>query len=297
MRHEQVENRSLLLQLYLCYASPMQRAIFIMFIAMSFIPAGDTAGKLLSSDLGVQPLFIAWSRFALGALLILPFIHRDAWRLLRDWRIWGRAVILCCGISSIQVALSMAPIADVFAAFFIGPLVSYALAAVFLKEPITWQRTVLVGVGFVGVLIVVQPGAEMNTGLIWAAVAGTCYGMFLTASRWLSHLGTPIAFTFTQLFIAALVLAPFGLTNVPAMTFNVSALVLASALFSMLGNLLLLYAYSTAPATKLAPFVYFQLLAAVLLGWLAFDTWPAMLTWIGLLVVMGAGVLSARLKT
>ncbi|WP_390911211.1 EamA family transporter [Pseudosulfitobacter sp. SM2401] len=274
----------------------MQRAILIMFIAMSFIPAGDTAGKLLSSNLSVEPLFIAWSRFAVGALLILPFIKRDAWALLRDWRIWGRALILCCGISSIQVALSMAPIADVFAAFFIGPLISYALAAIFLKEPITWQRTALIGIGFLGVLIVVQPGADMNPGLIWAAVAGTCYGMFLTASRWLAHLGTPIAFTFTQLFIAALVLAPVGLVNVPVMTFNVSILTLGSALFSMLGNLLLLYAYSTAPATKLAPFVYFQLLAAVLLGWLVFDTWPALITWVGLLIVMGAGVLSARLK-
>ena len=274
----------------------MQRAILIMFIAMSFIPAGDTAGKLLSSNLSVEPHFIAWSRFAVGALLILPFIKRDAWALLRDWRIWGRALILCCGISSIQVALSMAPIADVFAAFFIGPLISYALAAIFLKEPITWQRTALIGIGFLGVLIVVQPGADMNPGLIWAAVAGTFYGMFLTASRWLAHLGTPIAFTFTQLFIAALVLAPVGLVNVPVMTFSVSILTLGSALFSMLGNLLLLYAYSTAPATKLAPFVYFQLLAAVLLGWLVFDTWPALITWIGLLIVMGAGVLSARLK-
>lgn len=274
----------------------MQRAILIMFIAMSFVPAGDTAGKLLSSQLGVAPLFVAWSRFAVGALLILPFVNRNAWQLLRDWRIWVRALILCVGISSIQIALSTAPIADVFAAFFIGPLISYALAAIFLKEPITWQRTALVGIGFVGVLIVVQPGADMNIGLFWAALAGTCYGMFLTASRWLSHLGTPIAFTFTQMFIATLALAPIGLTNIPAMTVQISALTIASALGSMLGNLLLLYAYSTAPATKLAPFVYFQLLAAVLFGWFVFDTWPALITWVGLLIVMGAGILSARLK-
>jgi drug/metabolite transporter (DMT)-like permease len=274
----------------------MQRAIFIMFIAMSFVPAGDTAGKLLSSQLGVAPLFVAWSRFAVGALLILPFIKRDAWNLLCDWRIWVRALILCVGISSIQIALSKAPIADVFAAFFIGPLISYALAAILLKEPITWQRTTLIGIGFIGVLIVVQPGADMNTGLFWAALAGTCYGMFLTASRWLSHLGTPIAFTFTQMFIATVALAPIGLSNIPAMTFQISTLTIASALFSMLGNLLLLYAYSTAPATKLAPFVYFQLLAAVLFGWFVFDTWPALITWLGLLIVMGAGILSARLK-
>lgn len=274
----------------------MQRAILIMFVAMSCIPLGDTAGKMLTSNLGVAPIFVAWSRFFLGALLVLPFIKPEAWQLLRDWRIWGRALVLCGGISSIQVALSLAPLADVFAAFFIGPLVSYALAALFLKEPITWQRTALVCLGFVGVLIVVQPGTDMNIGLIWAAIAGFCYGTFLTASRWLAHLGSPISLTFTQLFIAAIVLTPLGLTHIPDMSANIAWLTLASALFSMLGNLLLLYAYSAAPATKLAPFVYFQLLAAVLLGWLVFDTWPALITWIGLLVVMGAGVTSARLK-
>ena len=136
----------------------------------------------------------------------------------------------------------------------------------------------------------------MNVGLLWALLAGTMYGLFLTASRWLAHLGSPIALSFTQLFIAALVLAPVGLTRLPALNVEIGVLVIASALFSMLGNLLLLYAYSTAPATRLAPLVYFQLLAAVLLGWLVFDSWPVLLTWVGLLIVMAAGITSARLR-
>ncbi len=83
----------------------MQRAVLIMFVAMSLIPAGDAAGKLLSSQLGVAPLFVAWSRFLLGAILVLPFMPAGTMRLMRDWRIWVRAAILACGISSIQTAL------------------------------------------------------------------------------------------------------------------------------------------------------------------------------------------------
>ena len=67
--------------------SAMQRAVLIMFVAMSLIPAGDSAGKLLTSTLGVAPVFVAWSRFALGALMVLPFLSRGAVRLFRDWRI------------------------------------------------------------------------------------------------------------------------------------------------------------------------------------------------------------------
>lgn len=275
----------------------MQRAILIMFLAMSLIPAGDTAGKLLTMNGHTSPGFVAWSRFLVGVVLILPFTPRSAWGLLRDWRIWLRGALIACGISCIQIALSRAPIADVFAAFFIGPLISYAMAAVFLREPITWQRTALILIGFCGVLVVVQPGSDASPALFWAVAAGMCYGAFLTASRWLSHLGSPIALSFTQLFIAGLILTPFNLTGLPEFTPYVTTMTFLSGLGSMLGNLLLLYAYRIAPATRLAPLVYFQLFAAVLFGWFVFSTWPTAMTWVGLLIVMAAGVTSARLKT
>jgi drug/metabolite transporter (DMT)-like permease len=271
-------------------------AVLIMFIAMSFIPAGDTAGKMLSYGLGAHPLSVSWSRFLIGAIMLAPFAPKGTWGLLKDYRIWIRALLMAVGLSCIQVALSLEPIADVFAAFFIGPLVSYVLATIFLREPITWQRSALIIIGFIGVLIVVRPGSDAGSGLIWAVAAGTCYGAFLTASRWISHLGTPIALTFSQLFISALVLTPIGALNIPTLTGEVMWLTTLSALFSMLGNLLLLFAYKTTPATRLAPLVYFQLLAAVILGWIFFDTWPALMTWIGLLIVMAAGIISARLR-
>ena len=121
------------------------------------------------------------------------------------------------------------------------------MAAIFLREPITWQRTALIFIGFIGVLIVVQPGSDASPALLWAVAAGTFYGAFLTSSRWLSHLGSPIALSFTQLFIAALILTPFGLITLPTFTPYVVSITFLSGLGSMLGNLLLLYAYSAAP--------------------------------------------------
>lgn len=274
----------------------MKRAVLIMFVAMSMIPAGDSAGKLLTGTLGAAPVYVAWSRFAVGALLILPFIHRSAFALLRDWRIWVRAAILSCGITFIQTALQTAEIATVFAAFFVGPMISYVLAVVFLREPVTGLRSLLIGLGFCGVLIVVRPGLGGEPGVIWAVAAGFCYGAFLTMSRWLSGLGTPIALTFTQLLLSAVFLAPFGLLNLPSFTAPIAGLTIASALGSMLGNLLLLYAYRIAPATKLAPLVYFQLIAAVILGWAIFNDLPDAYTWAGLIVILSAGLISARLR-
>ncbi|HCQ57984.1 MAG TPA: hypothetical protein DIU10_08785 [Sulfitobacter sp.] len=277
----------------------MQRAIPIMFIAMSLIPAGDSAGKILTSGMGVAPVFVAWSRFAIGALMVLPFLPHGTWGLMRDWRLWLRAATLAAGITCIQTALQTEAIANVFAAFFIGPMVSYLLAALFLRERITLLRSALILLGFFGVLLVVRPGMGGGTGgpgLLFAVAAGLFYGVFLTMSRWLSDLAPPLALTFTQLAMSAVMLLPLGLMNLPAATLPVAGLATASALFSMLGNLLLLYAYRRAPATRLAPLVYFQLIAAVLLGLFLFSTLPDALTWAGLAVIIAAGITSARLR-
>jgi drug/metabolite transporter (DMT)-like permease len=64
----------------------------------------------------------------------------------------------------------------------------------------------------------------------------------------------------------------------------------------MLGNLLLLYAYRIASATKLAPLIYFQLIAAVGFGWAVFGDLPDVYTWAGLAVIIATGLASTRLR-
>lgn len=274
----------------------MLRALLIMFVAMSMIPAGDTAGKLLTSTFGASPMFVAWSRFAIGALVALPLVRVDTIRLMKDWRIWLRALLLTGGITFIQTALTTAPLADTFAAFFIGPIISYGLSVFFLREQITPLRTILMLLGFAGVLLVVRPGMDMSPGLLYAVLAGLCYGAFLTSSRWLASVGRPGSLLFTQLFLSFVMMTPFCWNSAPAMTPAILGLTTLSALFSMGGNFLLLFAYARAPASSLAPFVYFQLIAAVALGWSVFGDFPDIITIAGLALIVGAGVASSLLK-
>ena len=274
----------------------MWKAVAIMFVAMSMIPAGDLCGKLLTGGHGASPVFVAWSRFALGTAMVLPFAGLRGLPLLRDWRIWLRAGLLAGGIFSIQTALSTEPLADVFAAFFVGPIFSYVLAAIFLGERVSPLRSLLIIVGFCGVLLVVRPGLGGSAGLLWAVLAGLCYGGFLTASKWVSDGQHPIALIFTQLFLSAVFMLPLGLASLPPLTTPVIGLAVGSAAFSTAGNLLLLYAYARSAATVLAPMVYFQLISATVLGWLVFSDLPDIYAWVGLVLIIGAGLLSATLR-
>ena len=142
----------------------------------------------------------------------------------------------------------------------------------------------------------VRPGIGGSGGLIWAALAGSFYGAYLTASRWVAKVGSPLEITFTQLVMSALILAPLGLASLPAPSWPVAGLAATSAAFSMAGNLLLLWAYSRTVSTRLAPLVYFQLIAATGLGWAVFGDFPDPVTIAGLVLIIGAGLVSASLR-
>jgi len=274
-----------------------------MLLAFSFIPLGDTAGKLLTEGQGLSPGLVAWSRFALGALIMLPFLRGRgaALALLADWRVWLRAGLLAGTVFSMMTALSQAPMATVFGIFFLGPILSYGLGAWLLREAIGPLRSALLLAGFGGVLLVVQPGGDLPPGAGPALLAGLTYGSFLTASRWLQDRGSPGGMLFAQLLIGSLLLAPLGLPGLAELGGAeprplVGSLLLASALASMAGNLCLIAAYRRAPASRLAPFVYFKLIAATALGLIVFGDLPGLVTLAGLALVIGSGLATLWLR-
>jgi drug/metabolite transporter (DMT)-like permease len=243
-------------------------------------------------------VFVARSRFALGTLLLVPFLsprHRDA-RALIDPRTVFRGLLIVGGIVSILTALRTEPLPAVFGAFFVGPILSFVLSAVLLRETVRPAQAVLLAVGFAGVLLVVRPGFGMTPGLGFAVLAGCFYGCFLVASRWLSDAYAPHTLLLSQLVTGAVVLAPIGLAQVPDITVTTSLLILVSAAGSMAGNLLQILAYKMAPATRLAPFVYFQLVAATALGFAVFRDVPEPLTWMGLGLLVLSGFASLALR-
>ncbi|QHQ37477.1 EamA family transporter [Algicella marina] len=276
----------------------MWRAIGLMALSMSLIPAGDGVGKLMMEDYGVAPFFIAWSRFSIGVILVLPFLNQRnfAPRALMDWRVLLRGALIGGTVALILTGARTEGLATVFGAFFIGPILSYFLSALFLKEPIRPAQTALLFIGFVGVLLVIKPGFGMTPGIAFAALAGVGYGMYLVTGRWLANAAPAMTLLFAQVGVAAIVLIPFGISDIPPMRGYLPMLLLISAFTSTLANFLLLFAYREVQATRLAPFVYLQLVAATLYGFLLFGDIPDLLTIAGLLLLVSSGFSSLALK-
>ena len=270
----------------------------IMLASMTLIVGGDVAAKVLSQN-GVSPIFTAWTRFALAALVLLPFsgLTRSDAPALRDRRVWLRALLIMAGICLILTALRTEPVANTFGAFFVGPIVAFALSALLLKERITLLRSVLYCLSFVGVLLVVKPGFGATVGMGFALLAGVFHGCYVVATRWIAPLYRPRLLLISQLVLGGVILAPFGLAALPdALTWGALGLVVISAMGSAFGNLLLVTLSKTTPSNVIAPLIYTQLIPAAMLGFVVFSDWPDWISFVGLAVIFATGIASLALS-
>ncbi len=264
----------------------------MVYVAVSCVVLGDTAGKLLLAD-GVSPFTVAWSRFFLGALILLPFcgLSLSEMSLLKDWRVLCRGALIAAGVACILTALKTEPIANVFGAFFIGPIVSYALSVVLLKERPGGLRTVLLGIGFMGVMLVVKPGFGLTDGMLFALLAGVFYGTYLMMTRLIAGQFRPRLLLLSQLLVGSVILMPLAVSGgVPVITATTVVLLIASAVASAAGNYLLVLASRRADASLIAPLVYTQLLSATLAGILVFGHFPDTVALCGLVLIMLSGL-------
>ncbi len=276
--------------------SALIRLAFVVFVAVSLVVIGDVAGKLLSAR-GVEPIMVAWTRLVIGVVVVLPFsgLKLSELNSLRDWRVLLRAACITNAIFCIQMALLHEPVANVFGALFIAPLISFILSMVFLGEQPSRMRAVLLGLGFVGVLLVVKPGFGASFGMVYGVIAGISYGCYLMLTRVTSPLYRPRLLLMTQLIVGSIAVTPLGMqAALPDMTPYMVLLILISALASAGGNLLLAVANRNAEASLIAPLVYTQLITATVLGVVVFDDWPDLYSFAGLSLIALSGLASLR---
>lgn len=272
--------------------SDLLRLAGLVFTAVTLIVVGDTAGKLLTAG-GVAPFIVAWSRFALAALVLLPFSGLAISELpnLLNWKVALRGALITAAICSILTALRTEPIANVFGALFIGPGVSYVLAMVFLGERPSPAQSVLLALGFIGVMLVVKPGFGATLGMFFALLAGVLHGSYLMMTRTTAGTFRPRFLLISQLLIGSVILTPIALSfEMPQVDLNLAWLIALSAAGSAAGNYMLVLASKRAQASLIAPLVYTQLISATAFGVWVFGDWPDVWALLGLALILLSGI-------
>jgi drug/metabolite transporter (DMT)-like permease len=274
------------------------RAILLMMCALSLLICLDACGKYLGGK-GVPVAATTWSRyFGHLVVVLILFFPRDGWQLFRAVRPsfqWARGTFMVTVTLLYFAALKFMPLAEATALFFLTPLFTTGLSAWFLHERPTRWALISVVLGFLGVLIVVRPGGDLPlVGLLLVIAAAGCNACYQTLTRAASSSATRPERTSTQLLFAGMVGAlvmtlamPFWWTSgwmstVAPLTWLVFA---ATGMLGAMGHLLLIRAYSLAPAPVIAPWTYMQLVLSLAIGWLVFGAVPDSVTLVGMVII------------
>ena len=167
----------------------------------------------------------------------------------------------------------------------------------FLGEASRWHRWLAAVVGFMGVLVIVRPGAGLDSvGVAYALLAAVTIAMQFVYTKKLAadDSQTTLLWTGVVGLLVGIVLLPFQWHESIAALSQFGLwqwlLIINVGLFGALGHLLQIKAYQHAPASLLAPFSYFQIIAAATLGFVIWGDFPDFWAWVGISIVCGSGI-------
>ncbi len=240
---------------------------------------------------------LVWARWGFQAVAMLVWLAPSMGRsMVRTHQLRMqllRGVLVVTSSLFFMSALKYLPLADATALNYTTPTLVVLLGVLVLHERMTKARLGFVVAGAVGMLLIVQPGAEFFKGASLLALAGAvCYAMFQIITRMLAG-EDPRVTLFYPALIGTLVMTfvwPwFGLPL--AMTWKDVGLLAPAGALGTVGHFLFILAFARAPASALTPFTYLQLVWATLLGWVAFGEFPNGPTLIGMGIIGGSGLL------
>lgn len=189
-------------------------------------------------------------------------------------------------------ALQYLQLAETGSIQFLAPILVALIGHHLLGERLDRGRWLAIIVGFLGVLIILQPGSRgFHPAMLVSLFQTSLYATFIILTRLLAADDRPEASNFLSALIAVVVLAPFALAEWRAPDTTLQWPVVAvTGLAGGLGHYLLAMAPRYAPASTISPFIYSQILYMVLLGYLVFGDLPRSAVVLGGAVVIGSGL-------
>lgn len=280
-------------------AAPLAFAVGTLGIALFSIM--DALMKGMTLAMGVYNALL-WRFLAIflltGVVYLLRMKARPSRNAMRFH--FARGMVTVVMALSFFWGLARVPMAQAIALAYIAPLLSLALASVFLKERIG-RKVIggsLIAVAGVGVILLGQARAELGgealLGTISIIVSAVFYSYNIILMRQQALVAGPWEISFFQSFFvggALLLAAPWLAVTPPTEQIGP---ILLSALLATLSLLCLSWAYARAEANYLAPTEYTSFIWAALLGWLVFGESVSLYTVAGAALIIAACVIAAR---
>lgn len=275
-------------------------AIAWLVASMALLTGHDAAAKFLVVAIG--PVTILWCRYlfqvAVTAGAIVAAGDRSRFRsaCLGLQLIRGSVVI---GSSLMAfLALARLPLAEFTSICCLVPVAVTLLARVALNERVTAAQWLLVGCGLAGALLVARPGGALDPiGTAYAALVVLGYAVFQTLTGVIARRDAPLTINWYTSLTGAVftsVLVPWAWKAAP--TADQWGWLGLAATLGTLGQFLMVVAFSRAPASVLAPYLYTAMAFSLLFGWWLFGQVPDTWATVGMVLIAVSGVAGALLR-
>lgn len=277
------------------------RGILFMLAASSLFPVMNGLVQVLSTRYSSEQL--VWARTTSHLVFILALFGPSLglavvrttqlkWQLARTMVHLGSMLCFFNGVKYLELAKASS-------ISFTTPFVVALLAWPILGERMPLARLAAVAVAFVGVLIVIRPGSSVFQ---WASLlilgSSTCYALYQIFTRRVAGHDPPE----TSAVYSALggtVLMSFAVPFFwsPLASWTDALLLFSLGIIGGIGHYCVARAMIYAQANVLAPFMYWQMVGAVIVGYMVSGLLPDLATWIGTVIISGAGLYIAWRET
>ena len=275
--------------------SPNLRGVLYMTLSMAAFTLNDACVKLVAETV---PLFQVIFLRGLGTTILLAIFVQMTTGLRPSWPrrdrplIAGRTLAEIAAMVTFTLALTNMAIANATAILAALPLVVTLGAALVFGDKVGWRRLSAICIGFVGVLLIVQPGTDGFN--IWSLLVLLSV-LVITARDLFTRAFSPAVPTMTVAVLTAGAVCLVGgvlslFTPWVALDLREAALIAAAAVLIIGGYVFGIMVMRVGEVGFVSPFRYTSLIFALILGLVVFDEFPNALALIGGVIVVSTGI-------
>ena len=202
-----------------------------------------------------------------------------------------RGSLLATEICVMVTGFTLLGLIESHAVFASYPLLIAALSGPILGEAVGWKRWIAIIVGFIGVLIILEPGIGVFApAAIVPLIAALLFAIYGLLTRYAARKDSSATSFFWTGVTGAIIMTVVGLPNFTNMTQPDWMMMGLLCLSGALGHFLLIKCYEVAEASAVQPFAYLQLVFASGIGLIVFGETLEANVIIGASIVVAAGL-------
>lgn len=272
------------------------RAGILLMVATTFVFAmQDGISRHLASEYNV--MMVVMIRYWFFAAFVIAVASRKAGGLRAAARTKQpilqsvRGALLAFEVCVMVLAFTLLGLVESLAVFAAYPLLVAALSGPILGEQVGWRRWAAIAVGFIGILVILQPGyAVFSPYALIAVTSALMFAVYSLLTRYAARLDSTATSFFWTGTVGAVVMTLSGIWFWEPMSGPDSFWMAVLCVTGAIGHWLLIRCYEIAEASVVQPFAYLQLVFGTAVGIVVFGEVLQLNVSVGAAIVVGAGL-------